>query len=252
MGAFIAWPRRWTQSSAKAKRKEALQPPTPCVLSGDQRTLRTVLANSFVKFLPVLKCVAVLGLAGCISAHAADKPFKPSEAKTSKPDLLGQTRTELRDSRGQKVGEAVTTKPNLLGDTRTTLRDTSGKTLGEAVTRKHLQGRPRHHNRPGRDHQAQFAGPDQDPLQGPQRSHSGRSGDHQAQFAGRDPHFDPRRYALESGYHLWKIHNNVAFHQQAVRIVRGWACPRCQKETGRMGQKPKQISSCPQDGQKTA
>ena len=118
--------------------KTQRSPPTapPCVLSGDQRTLRTVLANSFVKFLPVLKCVAVLGLAGCISAHAADKPFKPSEAKTSKPDLLGQTRTELRDSRGQKVGEAVTSKPNLLGDTRTTLRDTSGKTLGEAVTRK--------------------------------------------------------------------------------------------------------------------
>ena len=71
-----------------------------------------------------------------MSVHAADKPFKPSEAKTSKPDLLGQTRTELRDSRGQKVGEAVTTKPNLLGETRTTVRDASGKTLGEAVTRK--------------------------------------------------------------------------------------------------------------------
>lgn len=108
----------------------------PCVLSGYQRAFHPVLVNSPVKSLPLLNYLAVLGLVGCISAYAADKPFKPSEAKTSKPDLLGQTRTELRDSRGQKVGDAVTTKPNLLGDTRTTLRDTSGKTLGEAVTRK--------------------------------------------------------------------------------------------------------------------
>lgn len=127
---FEAHPVFWRKSPSLAAT------PPPCVLSGDQRVLSTVLANSPVKSLPVLKCLAVLGLVACISAHAADKPFKPSEAKTSKPDLLGQTRTELRDSRGQKVGDAVTTKPNLLGDTRTTLRDTSGKTLGEAVTRK--------------------------------------------------------------------------------------------------------------------
>lgn len=68
--------------------------------------------------------------------RAEDKPFKPSEAKTSKPDLLGRTRTELRDAQGRKVGEAVTTRPNLIGDSRTVVRDASGRKLGEAVTRK--------------------------------------------------------------------------------------------------------------------
>ena len=71
-----------------------------------------------------------------VPAGAAEQPFKPSEAKTTKPDLLGRTRTELRDANGRKVGDAVTTKPSLIGDTRTTVRDASGKPLGEAVTTK--------------------------------------------------------------------------------------------------------------------
>ena len=150
MGAFIERPEVWTGSHPKAKRKES-----PCRGAADNpaeipevnpRSLarrkrigdcRCLLIPKFpVKTRSAVSRLMLAAFVAAMSAHAADKPFKPSEAKTSKPDLLGQTRTELRDARGQKVGEAITTKPNLLGETRTTLRDSSGKTLGEAVTRK--------------------------------------------------------------------------------------------------------------------
>lgn len=122
----------WTEG--KRQRSPSLAPTPPIdQVSGKRSTLSPV--NLFSS-LNSMKRLASAALIIAVSAHAADKPFKPSEAKTSKPDLLGQTRTELRDARGQKIGEAVTTKPNLLGDTRTVVRDSSGKTLGEAVTRK--------------------------------------------------------------------------------------------------------------------
>ena len=89
-----------------------------------------------MKTRSALSCLMMSAFVVAMSVHAADQPFKPSGAKTSKPALLGQTRTELQYSRGQKVGESIATKPNLLGDTQTKVRDSSGKTLGEAVTRK--------------------------------------------------------------------------------------------------------------------
>ena len=102
----------------------------------DRRLLVVSVQNNLVKTRSALSCLMMSAFVLALSAHAADTSFKPPGAKTSKPDLLGQKRTELQDSRGQKVGEASTTKPNLLGNTQTTVRDSSGQILGEAVARK--------------------------------------------------------------------------------------------------------------------
>lgn len=139
MGAFIERQSVWTGSVTKAKAKDPRgicdrglrslrQPPGSMIL------LR--MAESPEKFRAIPLGLLLTALMIATPVRAADQPFKPSEAKTTKPDLMGRTRTELRDSSGRKVGDAVTTKPNLLGDTRTVVRDASGKSLGEAVTRK--------------------------------------------------------------------------------------------------------------------
>jgi hypothetical protein len=41
---------------------------------------------------------------------------------TTKPNLLGQTKTTFKDTSGRMLGEAVTTKPGLLGDSKTIIK----------------------------------------------------------------------------------------------------------------------------------
>jgi hypothetical protein len=54
---------------------------------------------------------------------------------TRKPNALGETRTEVRDLRGRRVGDAVSRSPNALGETRTVFRDPNGRETGRATTR---------------------------------------------------------------------------------------------------------------------
>jgi hypothetical protein len=54
---------------------------------------------------------------------------------TCQPNALGETRTEVRDLRGRRVGEAVSRPPNALGETKTVFRDLAGRETGRATTR---------------------------------------------------------------------------------------------------------------------
>jgi hypothetical protein len=57
-------------------------------------------------------------------------------ATTTKPNILGEQKTVMRDSSGGVTGNATTAKPNVLGEQKTVIRDASGRVTGTATTAK--------------------------------------------------------------------------------------------------------------------
>jgi len=69
-----------------------------------------------VKTRSALSCLMMSAFVVAMSVHAADQPFKPSGAKTSKPNLLGETRTLTQGgttwSPGRISSKSTTTLPS--------------------------------------------------------------------------------------------------------------------------------------------
>ena len=83
-----------------------------------------------------MKAFRLLAMA-LLASSSVVAQIPAATATTTKPNVLGEQKTVMRDGSGRVTATATTAKPNVLGEQKTMIRDASGRVSADAGFAKH-------------------------------------------------------------------------------------------------------------------